>query len=199
MACYGINKVKLHRHHRDNKDAMFIKQAYYSLPEGAVVDLTQDDVAITIDGRVYAFPHGSFKWNGDEQHYAYKTGPGVKPQVHAKIDLKRSKWSLKLMHIDADFVDNSDGVDIALTIGNYEGSENVVLKSKNRHGRMLMYKRKPKVRCGHARHADDDEAYESDHRYSKAYEHEDKDDDHKLIAKKHTDKSHKRSARKRRD
>jgi hypothetical protein len=139
----------------ENKDALFIKHAGFRLPEGAIVDLEQDDVSITIDGKVYEFPAGTFKQADDEMHYAFKTAPSVKPQMVARIDFEKSKWSLKLIHINSEFVDNSDGVDIALSIGDYTGSENVYLESKNKHDNMLMFKRKPKSSCS-IRHYKDD-------------------------------------------
>ncbi len=162
MACYAINKVKLHRHHMENKDSLFIKYAAFSLPEDAVVDLAQDDVSITIDGKVYEFPAGSFKHNGDGMHYMYKTGSGVKPQIQASIDLAKFKWSLKLIHINSEYIDNSDGIDIALSIGDYHASENVHLESKNKFRNMLMYKRKPKASCGLSTHDDGDESDDKD-------------------------------------
>ena len=148
LACYAINKVMLHRHKTANKDSLFIKNAGFRLPKGATVDLTQDDVSITIDSTVYAFPAGSFKKAVDGLHNKFKTEAGVKPQIHASLDFEKSKWSLKLIHIDAGFVDNSKGVDIALSIGQYQGSDNVYLESKNKHDGMLMFKRKPKTSCG---------------------------------------------------
>jgi hypothetical protein len=157
LACYAINKVKLHRHHMENKDTLFIKHAGFSLPEGAIVDLEQDDVSITIDGKVYEFPAGTFKQTDDEMHYVYKTAPSVKPQMMVSVDLKKSKWSLKLIHINSEFVDNSDGIDIALSIGDYTGSENVYLESKNKHDNMLMFKRKPKSSCSLRHYHDDDD------------------------------------------
>ncbi|MBT8126036.1 MAG: hypothetical protein KJP15_01020 [Gammaproteobacteria bacterium] len=148
MACYAINKVKLHRHMSKNKDSLFVKNAGFRLPDGATVDLAQDDVSITIDGRIYAFPAGSFKNTGDGMLYTFKTGASVKPQIQASLDFAKSKWSLKLIHINARFVDNSDGVEIALSIGDYQGRENVYIESKNKHDSMLMFKRKPKTSCG---------------------------------------------------
>ena len=141
----------------ENKDTLFIKHAGFRLPEGAIVDLAQDDVSITIDGKVYEFPADAFIQSDDEMHYAYKTAPSVKPQMMVSIDFEKSKWSLKLIHINSEFVDNSDGVDIALSIGDYTGSENVYLESKNKHHNMLMFKRKPKSGCSLRHYKDDDD------------------------------------------
>ena len=194
MACFAINKVKLHRHHLDNKDALFIKYAGFSLPDGAMVALEQDDVSISIDGRVYDFPAGSFEWKGDQMHYISKSAPGTKPQIQASIDLEKSKWSLKLIHINSGFVDNSDGVDIALSIGDYQGSENVYLESKNQHDNMLMYKRKPKISCATRNHRDEDDQSDDNHRHESNHKDKDKDDgDHESKASKHRDQDNNRS------
>ena len=132
LACYAINKVKLYRHKKETKDKLYIKYASFGFPDDAMIDLTQEDVLITIDGKEFEFPAGSFKQKGNKQDYAFKTASGVKPQIKATINLDKYKWGLKLNHIDSDFVDNSDGVDITLAIGNYQGTENVMLESKNK-------------------------------------------------------------------
>lgn len=179
MACFGINKVKLHRHHKKNKDSLFIKYASFGLPEGATVDLAQDDVSITIDGKVYEFPAGSFTEHDEKAQHVYQSGSRTKPQVMATINPAKSTWGLKLNHIDSTFIDHSDGVEIALSIGDYHGSAKVYLKSKNRHRNMLMYKSKPKTGCRH-KHGKND-----DHR-----NYRDDDDDHD--DRKHRSKQHKK-------
>jgi hypothetical protein len=147
MACYAIEKVKLHRHISKNKDNLFVKHAGFRLADGVTVDLAEVDVSITIDGKIYAFPAGSFTKKGNGMRYSYKTGASVKPQIQASFDFVKSEWNLKLLHINADFVDNTDGVDISLSIGDHKATENVYLESKNKHDSMLMFKRKPKTGC----------------------------------------------------
>ena len=161
MTCYAINKVQLHRHHRENKDTLYIWYAGLSLPEGDMVDLAQEDVSITIDGKVYEFPAGSFKQQGDKMRYVYKTASRLKPQIVAIIDFKKSKWGLMLNRINSEFIDNSDGVDIALSIGDYQASETVDLKSKNKHKhhKILTFKRNPTISCEHRNHKHDDDNY----------------------------------------
>ncbi|MCW8986294.1 MAG: hypothetical protein OQK75_01365 [Gammaproteobacteria bacterium] len=165
MACFGINKVKLHQHDEHNKyefskDKLYIKYAGFRLPDDAIVDLTQDNVSITIDGKVYDFPAGTFKQHNNKQHYHYKSAKGQLPNVKVDIDFKKAKWSIKLNKEDTSYIDNSDGVDISLSIAGYTGNENVILKSKNKHHDKLMYKRKPKLDCrikNKDKHEDDDD------------------------------------------
>ena len=152
MACFGINKVKLHQHeeHRKNeysKDKLHIKYAGFRLPDNAIVDLAQDNVSITIDGKTYGFPAGTFKQHNDKQHYHYKSSEDQLPKVKVDIDFKKAKWSIKLNKEDTSYIDNSDGVDISLSIAGYTGKENVLLKSKSKHHDKFMYKRKPKLDC----------------------------------------------------
>ena len=152
MACFGINKVKLHQHDELNKnefskDKLYIKYAGFRLPDDAIVDLTKDDVSITIDEKVYNFPAGTFKQHNDKQHYHYKSAEGQLPKIKVDIDFKKAKWSIKLNKEDTRYIDNSDGVDISLSIAGYTGKENVVLKRKNEHHDKFMYKRKPKLDC----------------------------------------------------
>lgn len=152
MACFGINKVKLHKYDELNKneyskDKLYIKYAGFRLPDDAIVDLVKDDVSITIDGKVYDFPAGTFKQHNDKQHYHYKSAEGQLPKVKVDIDFKKAKWSIKLNKEDTSYIDNSDGVDISLSIAGYTGKENVMLKSKNKHNDKLTYKRKPKLDC----------------------------------------------------
>lgn len=147
MACYVINKVKLHQHQKANKDKLYIKYAGFRLPEDATVDLSQDDVSIKVDDMVYEFPAGTFKQKGNKLNYEYKSASGEIPKIKASIDFEKSKWSLKVNHADIDEVDNSDGVDISLSMGEYLGTEKVYLESKNKHHDKLMYKRKPKASC----------------------------------------------------
>lgn len=158
MACYVINKVKLHRHQKANKDKLHIKYAGFRLPEDAMVDLAEDDVSISVDGMVYDFPAGTFKQKGNKYHYEYKSASGEQPQIRVSINFEKLKWSLKVNHADIDEVDNSDGIDISLSIGNYLGTENVLLESKNKHHDKLMYKRKPKASCQLSKnHKDEDD------------------------------------------
>lgn len=147
MACYVINKVKLHQHQKASKDKLHIKYAGFRLPENAMVDLADEDVSISVDSMVYDFPAGTFKQKGNKYNYEYKSASGVIPKIKASINFEKSKWSLKVNHADIDEVDNSDGVDISLSIGNYLGTENVLLESKNKHHDKLTYKRKPKDSC----------------------------------------------------
>ena len=58
-----------------------------------------------------------------------------------------TKWTVKIRDLNASEVDYSDRVNVALSIGGYEGLENIMLDSKNKDDDKYMYKRKPKVSC----------------------------------------------------
>ena len=83
-------------------------------------------------------------------------------QIKASIDFDKGKWGIKVNKTSADYVDNSDGVDITLSIGDYQASENVVLESKNKYYDKLMYKRKPKLYCGDYKNKKHDESEDDD-------------------------------------
>lgn len=172
MACFGINKVKLHQYSDKNKyefekDKLYIKYATFALPDDVIVDLAEDDVSISIEGHVYNFPAGTLKQHKNKQHYTFKSAKGERPAVKFDLDFKKAKWNLKINKEDTRYIDNSDGVDISLSIGSYSGNENVILKSKNKHHDKFIYKRKPKLSCRiKNKHKDnnkhDDDSHEDD-------------------------------------
>ena len=69
------------------------------------------------------------------------------PHIHARLDFDKAEWKLKVKESDITQIDNKDGVDVTLTIGDYVGSENIIMQSKGHHGTKLKYKRKPKLSC----------------------------------------------------
>jgi len=177
LACFSVNKVKLHRYHGMNKDKLQIKYAGFRMVDNVKLDLTQEDVFITVDGIVYEFPAGSFKQRGIKHKFEYKSPSHETPKIKASIDFDKSKWSLKVSKADATYIDNSDGVDISLSMGGYQGSENVMLKSKNKHHDKLMFKRKPKAYC---RIDKEDDDHDDDDDHDKDYDkgkHKDRDHD----------------------
>lgn len=179
FTCFAVNKMKVHMH--DGK--IYINDGAFAVPDGSSPDLSQQDVTFIIDGIEYTIPAGSFRQVGHKQDYLYKTPRGQKPALMARLNFKKATWKLKIRDENASLIDNSDGVDVSLVIGNIRGDENIVLTEKHKHEHhghkkrnrkyydhhadedetRLMYKRKPKVRC--APHHDD-------------HDDDDKDDDH---------------------
>ncbi len=198
LACFGINKMKIHldndKHHDDDDDGrdkdddsrdrnsddenkgrnytkIHIQKASFRLPEGIMVDLNQHNVSIDVDGITYEIPAGNFKQRGNKQHFGYKSANTEIPKIQARLDFDKAEWTFRVQGSDISTIDNSDGVDVTLTIGDYVGSENIVMHSKDRHGNKIKYKRKPKLYCRpgkEKKNKDDDDTDEDG---------DDKDDD----------------------
>ena len=117
------------------------------MPEGVTVDLSQDNVYIAVDGITYEIPAGSFTQRGYKKHFGYKSANGVIPQIQARLDFDKAEWTFRVKGSDITQIDNTDGVDVTLTIGDYAGSENILMHSKDHDGTKLKYKRKPKLSC----------------------------------------------------
>ena len=147
LGCFGINKMKVHLADGKSHDKLHIQKASFRLPDDADVDLEQDSVSFAVDGVIYELPAGSFMQNGDKRNFVYKSTHGEVPHIHARLDFDKAEWKLKVKDSDITLIDNIDGVDVTLTIGDYVGSENIIMHSKDRHGTKLKYKRKPKLSC----------------------------------------------------
>ena len=147
LGCFGINKMKVHMADGKSHDKLHIQKASFRLPNDADVDLEQDNVSFAVDGVIYELPAGSFMQNGDKQNFVYNSSHGEVPYIHARLDFDKAEWKLKVKESDITLIDNIDGVDVTLTIGDYVGSENIIMHSKDRHGTKLKYKRKPKLSC----------------------------------------------------
>ncbi|HEY32768.1 MAG TPA: hypothetical protein G4O10_06645 [Dehalococcoidia bacterium] len=99
-------------------DRIAISEAFITLGEVAAYDLSTDDVIISVDGVEIIIPAGGFTQQGNKEKYTYSSLSGDEPpEVTMKIDLESGEWSLKISDIDASVIDNSDGVEITLAIG----------------------------------------------------------------------------------
>ena len=147
LGCFGINNMKVHLADGKSHDKLHIQKASFRLPEDAAVDLDQDSVSIAVDGISYDLPAGSFKQEGYKRSFVYKSTHGEIPHIHARLNFDKAEWKLKVKESDITLIDNTDGVDVTLTIGDYVGSENIIMHSKDHHGTKLKYKRKPKLSC----------------------------------------------------
>ncbi|MEJ2739411.1 MAG: hypothetical protein P8105_06250, partial [Dehalococcoidia bacterium] len=63
-------------------------------------------------------------WNYEKYHYQ-SSHHGSGPKVEMWLDFDRGTWSVTVMNVDASSVDNSDGVDVSLMIGELLGSEHI--------------------------------------------------------------------------
>ena len=142
--CYAVNKLKVKDKAGTNKDEIKVSKAGFRLDAPNAVDLSVDAVEMRVDGLTFSFPPGSFEQKGSKPDYVFKSATGVKPKIEARLRFDKATWELNVKDGDASLIDNSDGVDVALTIGDYEGVENVLLGAKGE------YKASPKVSCRHA-------------------------------------------------
>jgi hypothetical protein len=109
-------------HKRPNKDKI-VGEGILRLGEVATYDLTGNDVVVNIDGVVVSIPAGSFVQQGENESYHFESANGAEPQINMELDFKKGEWRLRVSKIDASAIDNSDGVEITLTIGDLYASE----------------------------------------------------------------------------
>jgi len=108
---------------RPNMDRIAISEATINLGEAATYDLSLDDVVVNVDGVVITIPAGSFIKQGNNECYHYESTSSTEPQINMELDFKKGEWRLKISKIDAGAIDNSDGVEITLTIGTLSATE----------------------------------------------------------------------------
>lgn len=108
-----INSMKILFDRSPNRDNIEVKARLW-LEEGASYNLDEDYVRVIIDGVVKVIiPPGSFI--GSAGKYEFKLDG--EPKVGMKLNFNDGTWSLKVELTDASGVDNRDGVNIALAIG----------------------------------------------------------------------------------
>jgi len=141
--CYAINKVKVKDKAGTTKDSIKVSKAGFRLDPPNSVDLAVDAVEMRVDGLTFSFPPGSFEQKGSKPDYVFKSATGVKPKVEARLRFDKATWELSVKDGDASLIDNSDGVDVALTIGGFESVETVFLSAKGN------FEASPKRSCRH--------------------------------------------------
>jgi hypothetical protein len=120
-----INFTWLRPHTQDT----IIANGSFSLPEGAAYDLTSDDVSMDIDGVNIEIPAGSFKkWLPHREIYTYSSPRCSSPSIWMSLNFGTGEWSLLVRDVDASVVDNSDGVDVKLSIGLIKGAEHIGMR-----------------------------------------------------------------------
>jgi hypothetical protein len=119
-----INFTWLRPHTQDT----IIANGSFCLPEGAAYDLDSDDVSIDIDGVNIEIPAGSFRKFPRRELYTYSSPWGSSPSIWMSLNFGTGEWSLLARDVDASVVDNSDGVDVKLSIGLLKGSEHIEMR-----------------------------------------------------------------------
>lgn len=148
--CYAINKLLVVDKPGTTKDIIKVKKAGFRLDPPNTVDLSTDMVQIRIDGLTFDFPPGSFTQVGSKPDYVFKSASGSVPFIKARIRFDKATWAIRVKKGDATLIDNSDGVDVALMIGNFESTENVMLSAHGHYNQAMKFERHPKVSCRHA-------------------------------------------------
>jgi len=144
FTCFSVNKVKVKDRAGTGNDEIKVTKSGFRLDAPNTVDLAVDEVQMRVDGLAFTFPPGSFEQKGTKPDYIFKSATGVKPKVEARLRFDKASWELSVKDGDATLIDNSDGVDIALMIGGFESTDNVLLDGQGK------FKRDPKVSCRHA-------------------------------------------------
>ncbi len=135
--CFDVKKLKIrdgkkHYRHIGSYGASKSKiQA--SLSAGCPVDFdpTLSLISLTLDGETFDFPVGSFAKVGSSSKYrAWVAGS---PMLHATLNCNKGKFSFNASRADTSQIDNADGVDVTLVLGDTSGSKNVVLQAAGHH------------------------------------------------------------------
>jgi hypothetical protein len=106
-----------------------IANGSFSLPEGVSCDLASDDVSMAIDGVNLMIPAGSFKkWLPRREIYTYSASFKDSPGIWMSLNFGTGEWSLLVRDVDASVVDNSDGVDVKLSLGSIVGIESIGMR-----------------------------------------------------------------------
>jgi hypothetical protein len=106
-----------------------IANGSFSLPEGVSCDLASDDVSMAIDGVNLMIPAGSFKkWLPRREIYTYSASFKDSPSIWMSLNFGTGEWSLLVRDVDASVVDNSDGVDVKLSLGSIVGIESIGMR-----------------------------------------------------------------------
>ncbi|NOX09135.1 MAG: hypothetical protein GXP22_06560 [Gammaproteobacteria bacterium] len=135
--CYDVKKIfvrdgkKNYRHYgRYGKSKSKIKVAL-STSCPANFDSTQSLVVLSLDGETFEFPIGSFAKVGNKDKY--RAWIGGSPHLAATLNCTKGKFSFIASRADNSQIDNSDGVDVTLVLGDVTATSNVVLQETGHH------------------------------------------------------------------
>ena len=147
FACFGVNKAKIELR-GGGRDKIKIEKGVLALPLDKAFDPAADKVTLVVDGLTFVIPVGSFEKKGEKNDYVYKTGSGVKPRIHARLNFHKAEWETKIDDVDATAVDNSDGVSVSLEIGTVKSSVDLAMTEKVETKKTeLKYKAESKLSC----------------------------------------------------
>ncbi|HED17984.1 MAG TPA: hypothetical protein ENI74_00575 [Gammaproteobacteria bacterium] len=131
--CFDVKKIKIRdgkKHYRHmgsygNSKSKIMASLSAGCPAG--FDPTQSLISLSMDGETFAFPVGSFAQVGSSNKYrAWVAGS---PALDATLNCDRGKFSFSASKADTSQIDNSDGVDVTLVLGDSSATRNVVLQA----------------------------------------------------------------------
>jgi len=135
--CFDVKKIKIRdgkKHYRHMGSYGTSKSKIKaSLSAGCPTgfDPAQSLISLSMDGETFAFPIGSFAQVGTKNKYrAWVAGS---PSLDATLDCDKGRFNFSASKADTSQIDNSDGVDVTLTLGDSSGSKNVVLQATGHH------------------------------------------------------------------
>jgi hypothetical protein len=113
-----------------NLDEITIAEALFSLAADTTYDLMSDDVTVIIDGVAITIPAGSFNKIGSpsSEKYIYNSKGTESVRVQMVMDFEVGEWSLIVRDIDADLVDNSDGITVIFAVGDSAAIERIYMQ-----------------------------------------------------------------------
>jgi hypothetical protein len=131
QACYDVKTIKIrdgkkHYHHYGSYGESKSKISA-SLSAGCPTDFDPalSLVSLSLDGETFTFPMGSFSPVGSSARYrAWIAGS---PSLDATLDCDKGRFTFNASKADTSQIDNSDGVDVTLVLGDWDESKNVVL------------------------------------------------------------------------
>jgi len=168
--CFDIKKIKIrdgkkhYRHMGSYGNSKSKIKANLSVGCPTDFDPVQSLISLSLDGETFAFPVGSFAKVGNKNKYrAWVAGS---PTLDATLNCDKGRFHFSASKADTSQIDNSDGVDVALLLGDSVGSKNVMLQATgHQHWRqgqnnVLYYHNDNPVDCSATVEADDSDILE---------------------------------------
>ncbi len=150
--CFDVNKAEIEvKRNKAGRDEIEIEKGVLAFDPGDTFDPATEVVKLDLNGGTFSLsiPAGSFERKGAKADYRYKTGSGVTPKVHARINVEKGEWEVKIDRADAALFENAASLDITLMIGDVKGQVTVPLavKKDDAKERKLEFKRHPRAEC----------------------------------------------------
>jgi uncharacterized repeat protein (TIGR02543 family) len=122
---FSIDWMYIDYQRQDNRDTIYMN-AKVAMPDGVSFNPATDAVNLNIDGFVINIPAGSFKVMGQfSQIYTYWTKGYTSPYITMTLNLKKGELTLMVLWVNADVINNYDGIVITLIIGPVIGVQNI--------------------------------------------------------------------------